>query len=132
MTATLLDANVLIAAIYEQHDHHAQASEWFEQHASEFSTNAITQGAFVRFLLRLGAHSDDAIQQLDLITTHARHEFWPADFAFAGPMLQGVIGHRQVTDAYLAEMARVRDAKLATFDLGLAAAHPDVAELIPT
>ena len=132
MTGTLLDSNVLIAAIYEQHDHHARAHDWFEQQTGEFSTNTITQGALIRFLLRLGMPSDEAIQQLDLITSHTRHEFWPADFPFAAPMLRGVFGHRQVTDAYMAEMARVRSAKVATFDLGLAAAHPDVAELIPT
>jgi uncharacterized protein len=46
--------------------------------------------------------------------------------------LDGVIGHRQVTDAYLAELARRREARLATFDKGLAALHADVAELVPT
>ena len=47
-------------------------------------------------------------------------------------MLKGVVGHRQVTDAYLAQHARRRNSKIATFDEGMAALHPDVAELIPT
>lgn len=39
--------------------------------------------------------------------------------------------HRQVTDAYLAALARTHGGRLLTFDRGLAAAHADVAELIP-
>lgn len=46
--------------------------------------------------------------------------------------MAGVIGHRQVADAYLAGLARARGGRLATFDAGLAALHPDVAELVPT
>lgn len=42
-----------------------------------------------------------------------------------------VIGHRQVTDAYLAQLARAQGGKLATFDQGLAKLHHDVAELVP-
>jgi uncharacterized protein len=38
-----------------------------------------------------------------------------------------VLGHRQVTDAYLAALARHHHGKLATFDKGLAALHSDVA-----
>jgi hypothetical protein len=43
------------------------------------------------------------------------HEFWPDD-AFDTVALNGVIGHRQVTDAYLAHLARVRGGRLATFN----------------
>jgi len=41
-------------------------------------------------------------------------------------------GQRQVTDAYLAALARVRSGRLATFDRGLAALHADVAFLVPS
>jgi hypothetical protein len=44
----------------------------------------------------------------------------------------GIIGHRQVTEAYLAHLARSYSARLATFDQALAKLHPDVADLIPT
>ena len=45
--------------------------------------------------------------------------------------MTGVIGHRQVTDAYLAELARSNHGRLATFDEGFVALHGDVADLIP-
>lgn len=80
----------------------------------------------------LDATSGEAIQILESLTTSPHHLFWTADFPFTTAMLRGIIGHRQVTGAYLAEMARVRGAKLATFDRGFAALHPDVAELVPT
>ena len=39
-------------------------------------------------------------------------------------------GHRQITDAYLAALARKHGAKLATFDRALASVHGDVALLV--
>jgi uncharacterized protein len=43
----------------------------------------------------------------------------------------GIVGHRQVTDAYLAHLARSHSARLVTFDQALAKLHRDVADLIP-
>ena len=59
------------------------------------------------------------------------HEFWPGDAGYAGVPIQGIIGHRQVTDAYLAQLARARGSRLATFDQAMAKLHNDVADLIP-
>jgi predicted nucleic acid-binding protein len=44
--------------------------------------------------------------------------------------VQGIVGHRQVTDAYLAQLARSRGARLATFDKAVARLHADVADLV--
>jgi len=64
------------------------------------------------------------------VVTHARHEFWSDDRPYDGSALRGVIGHRQVTDGYLAALARVRGGRLATFDRGLAVTHADVVYLL--
>ncbi|MGH4013406.1 MAG: hypothetical protein ACRDSL_05625 [Pseudonocardiaceae bacterium] len=64
--------------------------------------------------------------------TQPRHEFWLDSIPFTEVRLTGVIGHRQVTDAYLAQLARSRTGRLATFDQGLAELYPDVAHLVPT
>jgi len=37
----------------------------------------------------------------------------------------GIVGHRQVTDAYLTLLARVHGGVLATMDKALAATHPE-------
>lgn len=128
MTTTLLDPNVVIARSYDSHAQYPTATAWLSAHQGTFATCAITQGALIRF----DATPAEAIDILGSLTRLANHEFWTADLPFTAAMLRGVIGHRQVTDAYLAEMARVRGAKMATFDRGLAALHPDVVELIPT
>lgn len=52
------------------------------------------------------------------------------DLPYGEADMTGVIGHRQVTDAYLAGLARARKGSLATFDRGLVALHHDVALLV--
>lgn len=69
---------------------------------------------------------------LEALAEHRRHEFWADTVSYRDVPLGGVIGHRQVTDAYLVQLARAHQAKLVTFDRGLAALHGEVVELIPT
>lgn len=130
---TLLDGNVLIALVVEDHLHHAHAERWLSgQSVQKFATTPITQGTLLRLLIREGISASDAIELMGLVTNASNHEFWSDDQPYDVPTLRGVVGHRQVTDAYLASLARVRGTRIATFDSGLAAAHGDVAELIPT
>ena len=42
----------------------------------------------------------------------------------------GVIGHREITDAYLIALARHNDARLVTLDRGRAALHPKQVRLL--
>lgn len=127
----LLDANVLIALVVDGHVHHRAAETWLVQHDRPFATCPITQGSLVRLLIREGQSADTAVTVVRQFSAHPRHEFWPDDLPMAEVPMTGVIGHRQVTDAYLAQLARARQARLATFDRGLAALHQDVVELVP-
>ncbi len=130
MTA-LLDANVLIALVVTEHVHHDAAAEWLSVFDAEFATCPITQGSLMRFLLRAGQSAVAARDVVNGIEKANRHEFWPDSISFADIEVGGVIGHRQVTDAYLAQLARSRKGQLATLDSGLAHLHSDVAVLIP-
>ena len=69
---------------------------------------------------------------LAALTNHARHEFWPDSLSYRDVPLGGLIGHRQVTDAYLVQLARAHNARVGSFDQGLAAMHLDVVELVST
>lgn len=129
MTA-LLDANLLIALLDTDHVHHDVAETWLESWAEPFATCPITQGALVRFLVRSGRSASDAVVVLRRLEEVRHHEFWSDDLPYAAISVSGVIGHRQVTDAYLAGLARARNGRLATFDRGLAALHADVAVLL--
>ena len=131
MTA-LLDANVLIALVVTDHVHHDAAAEWLAAFDAEFATCPITQGSLVRFLVRAGQSAAAARDIVSAIEKANRHEFWPDSVSFADVAVGGVIGHRQVTDAYLAQLARFRKGQLATLDSGLAHLHSDIAVLIPT
>jgi toxin-antitoxin system PIN domain toxin len=126
----LLDANVLIALLVDDHVHHQAAEAWFAGGSDPIATCPITQGSLVRLLLREGQSAHTATALVSTLMAHPRHEFWPDDAAFDAVSLNGVIGHRQVTDAYLAHLARVRGGRLATFDQGLAKLHADVADLV--
>jgi predicted nucleic acid-binding protein len=61
---------------------------------------------------------------LESISSLPRHEFWPDDVSYLDLPTTGIVGHRQVTDAYLAMLARKHGGSLATMDQGLAAVHP--------
>lgn len=126
-TVHLLDGNLLYALIDQAHVHHAPARQWFVAMPGAFATCPITQGTLLRLAMRLGGHDvAQALALLQAVTRHARHYFWPDDLAYAQVQWRGVMGHRQVTDAYLAGLARHHRGKLASFDRGLVALHADV------
>lgn len=127
----LLDANVLIALTVVEHVHHEVSARWFMS-VGRFATCPITQGSLLRFLVREGATAVDAGRFLDGITSDERHHFWPDELGYDRVRLGAVVGHRQVTDAYLAALAGARGGRLATLDSGLAALHHDVADLVPS
>jgi uncharacterized protein len=126
----LLDANVLIALIVTEHVQHDAAADWLAASDSRFATCPITQGSLVRFLVRAGQSAAAARDVVGAIEKAKRHEFWPDNLSFTDVAVGGLLGHRQVTDAYLAQLARRRKGQLATLDSGLAHLHNDVAVLV--
>lgn len=127
----LLDANVLIALVVDDHVHHAAAENWFIALSEGFATCPITQGSLVRLLIREGQPAGAVRAVLAGTTADSRHEFWPDDVSYTDVPIEGIVSHRQVTDAYLAQLARARGSRLATFDQALAKVHADAAELVP-
>ena len=127
----LLDANVLIALLVDDHVHHAAAENWFAGTSGNFATCPVTQGSLFRLLIREGQSAATAQAVLTKTAANPRHEFWPDDLSYTDVPVQGIVGHRQVTDAYLAQLARARGARIATFDQAMAKLHHDVADLVP-
>lgn len=134
MTGTLLDSNILIALGDISHVHSRAAEQWFESRGRQpFATCAITQGSLMRHLMRQGIarHGAAAADIVRGFEAHPDHRFWACDIPMAGVRWDGVIGHSQVTDAYLAALARHHGGRVATLDRGFAALHDDVVDLIP-
>lgn len=126
----LLDANVLIALLVDDHVHHGAAEAWLASTSDVFATCPVTEGSLLRLLIREGQTASTAKAILTALAAHDRHEFWPDALSYRDVTMDGVLGHRQVTDAYLVALARSRTARLVTLDRGLAAMHPDVVYLI--
>src|ERR1035441_790603 len=120
----LLDSNVLIALATPEHSQNQRAAAWYRK-GHRFATCPITQGALVRFHLRAGvdATAESAKLLLESISSLPRHQFWPDDASYLDMPTTGIIGHRQVTDAYLVLLAGKHGSALATTDRALAASH---------
>lgn len=130
MTVFLADSSLLVALAVIDHVHNSAAWEWFERAEPRLATCPITEGALLRFLIREGQQAEIAASVLDGFRAQEWHEFWPDAIPFAGEHLGGVIGHRQVTDAYLVALARHNQGRVATFDKGLAALHGEAVQLL--
>lgn len=125
----LLDANALIALVVADHEHHALAARWATE-VDGIALCPIVEGALVRFLVRAGEGRATAVAILSALYRSPRCHFWADALSYEAVGLGHVVGHRQVTDAYLAALAKSRGGRLATFDRALAGALPDETELI--
>lgn len=130
MTTFLADGNVLIALTVADHVHHAITIGWFETTDAALATCPITEGTLLRFLVREGQLAPDAVAVLEALRAQPWHQFWPASLPYRREQLGGVIGHRQITDAYLVALASERGEQLVTLDRGLAALHGDRVHLL--
>ncbi len=131
MSTYLLDANVLIALTVAEHEHHEPATAWLAS-VRRFAVCPIVEGALIRFLLRMGESGDTARAIIAGVRSAERCEFWPDSISYVDVDFSAIRGHREVTDTYLAALARSRQGHLATFDQALAAGHAESATLIPT
>lgn len=130
MSTFLADGNVLVALTVVDHVHHETAVAWFESTDASLATCPITEGTLIRFLLREGHTTTEAISVLEVFRAQPWHRFWPDSLPYERTQLGGVLGHRQVTDAYLVALAADHAEQLVTFDRGLSALHGDAVHLL--
>ena len=139
MSAALLDVNVLLALAWPNHQHHAVAHAWFEARAGQgWATCAFTQLAFIRLssnpaYTRSAVSPREAAELLHQWTRLTSHRFWPSTSADQPEIYTSAIGHQQVNDAWLVEMARANKGRLVTLDARVSAhtATPDLVEQVP-
>jgi predicted nucleic acid-binding protein len=74
---------------------------------------------------------DAAWRTLEAYHAHPKHAFWPENFSYTEIDPTRLTGHKQITDAWLAELAKRKGGKLATLDEPLSALWPDSTVLIP-
>lgn len=128
----LLDVNTLLALALVQHQHHTVIYQWMTQHQSEgWATCAFTQAAFVRIASQSHPPAARAVLTPRLAadvlahnTANKHHRFLSLDFGQTQVLATctgGIVGHRQVTDAWLVTLAAHKQIKLVTFDSGIGA-----------
>ncbi|HKM47290.1 MAG TPA: TA system VapC family ribonuclease toxin [Terriglobales bacterium] len=134
MSCFLLDVNVLIALLWPPHEAHARAQRWFGHNAHQgWATCAMTQADFVRIVSnpafsRRAVSPGDALAVLSGSLQHPAHHFWTEDIEVTEALAHfggRVLGHQQVTDAYLLGLATHKKGRLATLDTSLASLLPE-------
>jgi len=146
MAAALLDINVLVALAWPNHVHHQPAHKWFAASRSRgWATCLFTQAAFVRLSAQpavAGATIPvrEAIRLLEANLSAADHEFWPMPHGIPQLMpeiRERLVGHHQLSDALLLDLAIRNGGTLATFDrrleslLAPASIHQAALEILP-
>lgn len=129
----LLDVNLLIALLWPTHEAHTRAQRWFAQNSHHgWATCAMTEAAFVRIVSnpifsRRSTSPLDALKVLGGSLNHPSHRFWTADISVVDALAycgKRLVGHQQVTDAYLLGLAIHKKGKLATLDSSLSSLLP--------
>lgn len=140
MSVFLLDANLLIALAWPEHEFHKRALSWFARKCRNgWATCPITQAAFVRILSNpafspKALSPPNAIAALEVNLKLAGHQFWPASLSLPEVFQRidkRIVGHRQITDAYLLALAVHHRGQLATMDQSIRALGSDVELISP-
>lgn len=135
----------MLALAWPTHVHHEPAHQWFSSRRHlGWATCALTQSAFVRLsiqpsVVKVAIPMAEAIRTLESSITVPEHRFWPMESGMLHllpEIRERLIGHQQVTDALLLDLAILRGGKLATFDrriealLGRESPHRNALEII--
>lgn len=124
---SLLDVNMLIALAWPSHIHHGRAQTWFSNNAADgWATCPMTECAFIRIssnpkIIPEAVSVREAIALLEQFAALQGHTFWEDDIRFQHEYVPRglLVGHRQITDAYLLGLAIHRRGRLVTLDRGL-------------
>ena len=121
----LLDVNVWVALLDDAHIHNALALALFQQPGLAIASCALTENGVLR-VLNLPGYAQrappgfEAVRaKLALACSDVDHEFWPCDVSLRDTTVLNwarIMGHNQITDAYLLALAVHHGGALATFD----------------
>jgi toxin-antitoxin system PIN domain toxin len=131
----LLDVNLIMALLWENHEHHEVARAWLRR-VHWFATCPVAQLGFARIsshpMLGFGMSPDQAFGVLRRFLADPRHRFVPDDLSCEDRVVRTdwMEGANQVTDHYLVALARQHRLTLATFDRPLARAFAGESGLV--
>ena len=126
----LLDVNVLVALAWPHHQFHGTATRRLARRRQKWATCAVTQLGFIRVssnrnVVGVTVRPRDAALLLAKMVADPMHCYFgrlPHPLAAESvASYSRLVGHQQVSDAYLLSVARANQAVLLTFDTRLAA-----------
>jgi toxin-antitoxin system PIN domain toxin len=118
----LLDVNVLLALAWPNHQFHAAAVRAMQSKRTRWATCALTQLGFLRLssnpAVIPGAKSPaECAALLEAMVSDPLHVYFDRLPSVTGStIVRGLLGHNQLTDAYLLHLARRHHAVFMTFD----------------
>jgi uncharacterized protein len=122
----LLDVNVLIALVDQDHVHHSAAVRWFNASGKHnWGTCAFTEAGFLRVMTGPKTGSWPLAKMtrlLERLADHPGYHYWPISTSWAtlsAPFAARLYGHQQITDAFLLGMAVKEHGVLVTLDQAL-------------
>ncbi len=125
---SLLDLNILFALTWSSHIHHESAHQWFKKERGQgWATCPITQSGLVRLssnkkILAEAVTPTEAYILLNTLVALPDHQFLADSIPLNEAIIfqqVNILGHRQITDAYLLSLAIYNEARLISFDKGL-------------
>jgi uncharacterized protein len=133
----LLDVNVLLAIAWPNHQFHGTAIAAVSRQ-NRWATCALTQPGFIRLssnpaVITTAKRPQDAANLLARLVDDPLHVYLDSLPPPAGQdcrqAFAAILGHQQVTDAYLLKLAAANDAVLVTFDRRIGAFAQDKARI---
>ncbi len=127
-TRYLLDLNALIFLADPDSAHYTDMHRWFDASGKDdWGVCPLTEAGFVRVTASpaFGGANRTVAQASAILAAFAAHpgyRYWPITEPWSvvtAPFAARILGHQQVTDAYLLGLAVKHDSVLVTFDKGL-------------
>ncbi len=120
----LLDINVIIALLDTAHTMHHTATEWLEGEVHNgWASCPITENGVVRIMSQPAYPNSrpptQIAQRLHEAKQNSDHSFWHDDISLTTPETidwRHMLGHRQITDAYLLSIAARNEGRFVTLD----------------
>ena len=121
----MLDVNVLLALLVEDHVHHRLTTAWFDTPDRQWAICAFTEAGYLRSITAPRPEQvtmAEAKATLEHFTSEPGYHYLPIDANFrtlCGPLTKRLYGTKQVTDAYLLGLAVRHGLVLVTMDKGI-------------
>lgn len=120
----LLDINVIIALLDAGHLMHRAAQRWMAREVDKgWATCSITQNGVLRIMSQPAYPNAQPVARvaarLQEACHHPSHAFWPEEISLLDDGViqwDRVLGHRQITDAFLLAVAAAHGGRFVRFD----------------